>query len=53
MERRKEEEATANKIKAAMKREEALRIKAEEKVEAAIIKTKVSGQEKGGSSECK
>ena len=53
MERRKEEEATANKIKAAMKREEALRIKAEEKVEAAIIKTKVSGQEKGGRSDCK
>jgi len=41
VERRKEEEATANKIKAAMIKEEALRIKAEEKVEAAIVKAKV------------
>ena len=41
MERRKEEEATANKIKAAMIKEEALRIKVEEKMEAAIIKAKV------------
>ena len=30
-----------------MKKEEGLRIKAEEKVKAAIIKAKVSGQEKG------
>ena len=41
MERRKEEEATANKIKAAMIKEEALWMKAEEKVEAAIVKANV------------
>ena len=41
LERRKEEEATANKIKAAMIKEEALWMKAEEKVEAAIVKANV------------
>ena len=41
MERRKEEEATANKIKAAMIKEEVLRIKVEEKVEAEIMNAKV------------
>jgi len=41
VERRKEEEATANKIKTALIKEEALRIKVEEKLEAAIMKAKV------------
>ena len=44
MERRKEEEATANKIKAVMIKEEALKIKAKEKVEAAIMKAKIQAK---------
>ena len=35
-----------------MIKEEALRIKEEEKVEAAIMKAKVSGKQKGGRSDC-
>ena len=35
-----------------MIKEEALRIKSEEKVKAAIIKAKVSRKEKGGRSDC-